>query len=79
MNDNLLRVFSGNEVDVILLKGLLEGNGISSMIQDDFSSGLRAGFYGGPPSSLDLFINEQDIEKAVPIIEEFLHSKNPEN
>jgi len=41
------------------------------MIQNDFNSGVSAGFSGGIPSSIDLFIQERDLEKADSIISEF--------
>ncbi len=68
---NLIRVYSGTELTVNLLKDDLEKFGISSMIQNDFNSGVSAGFSGGCPSSIDLFIQELDLGKAEPIISEF--------
>ena len=68
---NLIRVYSGTELTVNLLKDDLEKFGISSMIQNDFNSGVSAGFSGGGPSSIDLFIQELDLGKAEPIISEF--------
>ena len=68
---NLFRVYSGTELTVNLLKDELEKFGISSMIQNDFNSGVSAGFSGGVPSSIDLFIQELDLEKAEPILREF--------
>lgn len=76
--DKLIRVFTGNEISVILLKGELEANAIEAMIRDDFKTGLSVGFYGGPPSSVDLFIMESDMEKAKPIVEEFVRNLNRE-
>lgn len=70
-NSNLIRVYSGTELTVNLLKDELESFGISVMIQNDFNSGISAGFSGGVPSSVDLFIQEYDLEKAEPIIQEF--------
>jgi hypothetical protein len=70
-NSNLIRVYSGTELTVNLLKDELEKFGISSMIQNDFNSGVSAGFSGGVPSSIDLFIQELDLEKAEPILSEF--------
>ena len=70
-NSNLIRVYSGTELTVNLLKDELESFGISSMIKNDFNSGVSAGFSGGVPSSIDLFIQELDLEKAEPIISEF--------
>ena len=68
---NLIRVYSGTELTVNLLKDELEKFGISSMIQNDFNSGVSAGFSGGVPSSIDLFIQESDWSKAELIVREF--------
>jgi hypothetical protein len=70
-NSILIRVYSGTELTVNLLKDELENLGISSMIRNDFNSGVSAGFSGGVPSSIDLLIQEFDFEKAEPIISEF--------
>jgi hypothetical protein len=56
---------------VNLLKDELEEFGISSMVQNDFNSGISAGFSGGVPSSIDLFIQELDLGKAESILSEF--------
>ena len=42
MDDNLHMVFTGTEVEVLLLKGELEENGIASMVRDRLASSLRA-------------------------------------
>jgi len=68
---NLIRVYTGTELTVNLLKDELEKFGIAAMIQNDFNSGVSAGFSGGIQSSIDLFIQELDLEKAEPIIREF--------
>jgi hypothetical protein len=78
MKNSLLRAFTGTEIEVILLKGELEENGISTMIRDDFTNSISAGFYGGTPSSIDLFINESDLGKAQPILQEFLDAQDPQ-
>ena len=70
-NSNLVRVYSGTELTVNLLKDELEKFGISSMIQNDFNSGVSAGFSGGILSSIDLFIQELDLGKAYPVLREF--------
>ncbi len=69
--NKLIRVFSGTEIPVNLLKDELEKNGVSTHIQNDFQSGIMAGFSGGGPSAVDLFILESDIKRAEPIIEGF--------
>lgn len=66
--NKLIKVYSGTEVLVSLLKGKLEDNGISASVQNDSpNSFLRA-----VPAAVDLYILHSDIEKAKPIINEFL-------
>lgn len=73
---NLVRIFTGSEISVILLKGELEENGITALIQNDFQSGISAGFSGGVPSGIDLFIMESDLFKAEPIVNDFIQNTN---
>ena len=67
----LVRVFTGSTLSVNLLKEELENRGIESIVRDDFSSGVAAGFSGGVPSAVDLYIEESDIQEAEPLIFEF--------
>jgi hypothetical protein len=71
-SDNIIRIYSGHEVDVLFLKAELEENGIGAMVQNDFQSGVIAGFAGGLPGSIDLFVQVSDQEKAKPIVDEFI-------
>lgn len=68
----LIRIYSGSEVTALLLKDELEQEGVMSMIKNDFQSGVVAGFAGGVPSEVDLFIEETDLAKAEPIVNNFL-------
>ncbi len=70
--DNIIRVFTGAEVTVNLLKNELEKNEIYGIIQNDFNSGITAGFSAGTSSAVDLFIQEIDLKKAEPIISGFI-------
>jgi len=72
----LIKVYSGTEISVSLLKDELETNGIAAMIRNDFQSGITAGFFGGGTSAVDLFIQEADYQEAEPIITDFLKSNN---
>jgi len=74
--DNLIRVYTGTEVLVYLLKDELESNGIAVMVQNDFQSGISVGFGGGVPSAIDLYIQESDLKGAEPIVNEFLKVNN---
>ena len=74
--NNLIRVFTGTEVLVILLKEKLEEIGIASLIKNDFQSGITVGFVSGVPSAIDLYILESDLKDAEPVINEFNQINN---
>lgn len=73
-NLNLVKVFTGTEVTVELLKRKLQEIGITGIIKNDFQSGIIAGF-GGGPFSIEYYIQETDLAKAEPILTEF-YAKN---
>ena len=77
MKNNLITVFSGNEIEVVLLQGALEESGISSTTRYGTISGVDP-LWGGAPVAMDLFINESDLEKARPIIEAFIQNRDLE-
>jgi hypothetical protein len=74
----LIRVFTGSELIVNLLKEELEKSGIGCFIQNDFKSGIGAGFSGGIPSAVDLFIKEIDVMRAQLILREYNRINNRE-
>lgn len=63
--------YSGTEVRVILLKGLLEEEGIPTIMMNDFNSGNIGGFLGGTPSTVRLRVRSSDMERAKSILEGF--------
>lgn len=71
MDNDLVKVYTGPEITVRLLKEELESIGVPSIIEDKFKSGISAGFGAGVPSAIDVYISETDLEKAKPLIEEF--------
>jgi len=72
MKNKLIKVYTGTEVTVLLLKGLLENIGVKSTIQNNYKSGIEVGFVGGVQSAIDIFIQQSDFEKAEPIIRDFI-------
>ena len=75
--DNLIRVFTGSEILVIILKERLDEAGISALVKNDYQSGITVGFVASVPSAIDLYIQESDLKEAEPIINEFIQ-KNQE-
>ncbi|MTI29729.1 putative signal transducing protein [Xanthovirga aplysinae] len=71
MEKRSIKVFEGSQVFANLLKGKLEKIGVPSRIQNEFQTSITAGFIGGDPSVVELFIRSTDLEKAKPYIQEF--------
>ena len=59
-----IRFFTGSLIEIQRLQIDLDDQEIPSMIKNNFQSGIRSGFYGGSPSQVELFIYEEDREKA---------------
>lgn len=70
-NSDMIHVLCSTELTVNHLKNILEENGITSLIRNDYEAGNAAGFVGGTASTIDLYIQKADEEKAKDIIEKF--------
>lgn len=66
--DKIVLVYTGDEVTVARIKANLEMEGIIPIVKNGFNSGLSAGFVGGVPSGIDLFVLETDLGKATEIV-----------
>lgn len=66
-----IRLFTGSLIEIQRLQLDLDDNEIPSLVKNNFESGLRSGFYGGSPSLVELYIYEEDSEKATPILADF--------
>ena len=73
VENELIRIYTGNEISVISLKDKLEATGISATIQNDSIDS----FLGGVPIAIDLYIQKSDFNNAKPIISEFTGGEVP--
>lgn len=64
----IVELYSGNEVTIQQLKQELEAAGIATLLKDGFNQGNAAGFVGGTPSVIELFVNESDLQQAQQIL-----------
>lgn len=71
--EKLIRVFVGPEPTALLLLEMLEETGVKGLIKND--SGL--GYMGAVPQVMDLYILEEDLEKATPLINDFREKHDP--
>ncbi|MGB8705062.1 MAG: DUF2007 domain-containing protein [Gillisia sp.] len=77
--ENYERVYTGSETNVQYLQGLFNKAGISSRVRNDFDSGLRAGFGGGMPGQVQIFVVKSHYDEALAIAkttfpEDFTHA-----
>ena len=72
MESKLIRVFAGSEITVNLLKAELEQEGILTNLVNEYEQSNFRGFSTGTPYSVDLYILDSDLDKAEPIVREFL-------
>lgn len=66
-----IRLFTGSLIEIQRLQLDLNDNEIPSLVKNNFQSGLRSGFYGGSPSQVELYIFNEDKERATPILTKF--------
>lgn len=71
-----IKFFVGSLIQIQRLQIDLDENKIPSMVRNNFESGLRSGFYGGSPSQVELFIYDEDKDKAMPILDSFKNEMN---
>ena len=68
--------FTGSLIEIQRLQLDLDDAQIPSLVKNNFQSGIRSGFYGGSPSLVQLYIYEEDLEKATEILERFKKAMN---
>lgn len=70
--NKLIRVFTGSEMTVSLLGSELEKIGIATEIINENEQANFRGGSAGTPFSVDLYILDTDLEKADPILQDFI-------
>ncbi|NCT19120.1 MAG: hypothetical protein COZ75_13835 [Flavobacteriaceae bacterium CG_4_8_14_3_um_filter_34_10] len=71
-NEEYVHIYTGPSIFIKMLQSHLEDVGIYAIIKDTMQSGLRSGFGGGIPGHIQLFIRQNQIKKAQPIIDDAL-------
>lgn len=66
-DDNYERVYTGSDVNVQFLQDIFNKANISSRVRNDFDSGLRAGFGGGLPGQVQIFVIKSHYDEALKI------------
>lgn len=75
LKDEIALLYTCSDIDAQVLKDMLEENNIGAMVINSMNSGLVAGFSGGLQGiESKVYVEEEDIEKAKIILEEFKNS-----
>jgi len=69
MESHYTKIYTGNFIIVQLITTKLEDIGISAVIKDESESGRLAGFGASIQGQQEVYVHENELEKAIPIIE----------
>jgi Putative prokaryotic signal transducing protein len=69
MESHYIKIYTGNFIIVQLITTKLEDIGISAVIKDESESGRLAGFGSSIQGQQEVYVHENELEKAIPIIE----------
>ena len=68
--DDYIKIFSGSFIIVQLVLDRLNSAGINAVVKDETESGRLAGFASSIPGFQELYVSKDEVELAVPIVEE---------
>ncbi|RSK38251.1 putative signal transducing protein [Mangrovimonas spongiae] len=69
MDSTYKKIFSGSFIVVQLIVDKLKAIGISPVVKDETESGRLAGFMASIPGFQDLYVSEDEVETARPVVE----------
>jgi len=64
-----IKIFTGNAISVLSLRNSLEEQNIVAVVKDDSESARLAGFGMVTPGLQEMFVHEDELDKAIKIIE----------
>ncbi len=69
-DSNYIKVFTGNFINVQRISDKLKSIGINAVIKDETESGRLAGFGSSIPGLQELYVNKDELDKAVLVVEQ---------
>jgi len=69
METHYTKIYTGNFILVQLMVTRLDEIGISPIIKDESKSGRLAGFGASIQGQQELFVHNDELDKAIPVIE----------
>jgi len=72
MESHYTKIYTGSFIIVQQLTTKLEENGITAIIKDETESGRLAGFAASIPGSQEVYVHEDELDKAVTVVQSVL-------
>jgi Putative prokaryotic signal transducing protein len=69
MESHYIKIYTGNFIIVQLITTKLEDIGIEPIIKDESESGRLAGFGASIQGQQEVYVHENELNKALPIVE----------
>ncbi len=69
-DSNYIKVFTGNFINVQRISDKLKSIGINAVIKDETESGRLAGFGSSIPGLQELYVNKDELDRAVLVVEQ---------
>ena len=69
METHYTKIYTGNFILIQLMVSRLEDVGISAIVKDESESGRLAGFGAPIQGQQELFVHNDELDKAIPIVE----------
>ncbi|PKB43773.1 putative signal transducing protein [Cellulophaga sp. RHA19] len=68
LKSNYQKIYSGNQFDVKAIVEKLHSINIEGVVKDESESGRLAGFASAIPGEQDLYVHNDEVEKALELI-----------
>ncbi|HLV69618.1 MAG TPA: DUF2007 domain-containing protein [Xanthomarina sp.] len=69
MDSSYIKIYTGSFIIAQLIVDKLDAVGISPIVKDETESGRLAGFGSSVPGYQEIFVSEDELDAAVPIVE----------
>ncbi len=69
MDSSYQKIYTGSFIIAQLIVDKLKAVGISPVVKDETESGRLAGFGSSIPGFQEIYVNEEELDEAVPIVE----------
>lgn len=69
METDYKKIYTGSFIVAQLIVDKLDAVGITAVIKDETESGRLAGFGPSVPGYQDIYVNQDELESALPIVE----------